>query len=89
MAKLTNKKLGELLAMLGFTPRSVTAKNNVVWEHPESEVTLILPANKVDEPPRPGDVVGVRTQLDIHGHLDEHAFDFFVEQGKLATTSSE
>ncbi|MEO8493672.1 MAG: hypothetical protein ABI614_01275 [Planctomycetota bacterium] len=89
MAKLTNKTLSELLATLGFEPRSVTAKNNVVWEHPESECTLILPANKVDESPRPGDVVGVRTQLDIHGHLNEHAFDFFVEQGKLTATSSE
>jgi hypothetical protein len=89
MAQLTNKKLGELLATLGFAPRGVTAKNNVVWEHPESECTLVLPANKVDEPPRPGDVVGVRTQLDIHGHLDEHAFDIFAEQGKLTSTSAE
>ena len=89
MAKLTNNTLGELLATLGFEPCSVTVKNNVVWEHPESECTLILPANKVDESPRPGDLVGVRTQLDIHGHLDERAFDFFVEQGKLIATSLE
>ena len=81
--------LGELLATLGFKPRTVTAKNNVVWEHPESECTLILLANKVDESPRPGDVVGVRTQLDIHGHLDKRDFDFFLAQGKLTATSSE
>ena len=56
MARLTNKILAELLGKLGFQPRNVTAKNNQVWEHPESECTLFLPNNKVDEAPRPGDV---------------------------------
>ena len=83
MAQLTNKTLSGLLAKLGFEPGNVTAKNNRVWEHPESDCTLFLPNNKVNEPPRPGDVVGVRTQLDMHGHLDEQAFDAFVAEGKL------
>jgi hypothetical protein len=71
------------LAKLGFQPGKVTAKNNRIWAHPESDCTLFLPNNKVNETPRPGDVVGIRTQLDMHGHLDEQAFDAFVAEGKL------
>ncbi len=44
---------------------------SMFWEHPKSGCVLTLPKNNVDEPPRPGDVVGIRTQLDMHGHLDE------------------
>jgi hypothetical protein len=87
MAQLTNSLLGELLTMLGFQPGSVTQKNNLVWEHPESGCTLILPRNKTDETPRPGDVLGVCIQLDIHGHLDEQSFDRFVAKGKLTTSA--
>lgn len=83
MAQLTNQMLMKLLERLGFEPGNVTAKNNRVWEHPESDCTLFLPNNKVNEAPRPGDVVGIRTQLDMHGHLDEHAFDAFVAEGKI------
>lgn len=83
MPRLTNKTLGELLAKLGFQAGNVTAKNNRVWEHPESKCTLFLPENKVDESPRPGDVLGIRTQLDMHGHLDEQSFDLYVAEGEL------
>ena len=83
MAQLTNKMLAELLAKLGFKPGKVTAKNNRVWEHPDSPCTLFLPNNKVDEAPRPGDVVGMRAQLDMHGHLDEQAFDAFLAGSEL------
>ena len=89
MAQLTNKKLAELLEKLGFEPGNVTSKNNRVWEHPSSQCTLFLPNNKVDEAPRPGDVVGVRTQLDMHGHLDEQAFDAYLTEGKLPVQSAE
>lgn len=88
MAQLTNKRLSELLVKLGFEPGHVTAKGNVVWEHPESGCTLPLPQNKVDEPPRPGDVVGIRTQLDMHGHLEEQAFESFAVQGTLPASTS-
>lgn len=83
MPQLTNKMLMKLLAKLGFKSGNVTAKNNRVWEHPESDCTLFLPNNKVNEEPRPGDVVGMRTQLDMHGHLDEQTFDAFVTEGKI------
>lgn len=83
MPQLTNQMLIELLETLGFKRGNVTAKNNRVWEHPESGCTLFLPNNKVKEAPRPGDVVGLRTQLDMHGHLDEQAFDGFVAEGKI------
>ena len=83
MAEWNNRRLAELLTKLGFEPRHVTAKNNRVWEHPESGCTLFLPNNKWNETPRPGDVVGVRTQLDIHGHLNEQDFDVFVAEGAL------
>lgn len=88
MDQLTNKRLGELLIKLGFEPGQVTAKSNVVWEHPESGCMLTLPQNKVDESPRPGDVVGIRTQLDMHGHLEEQAFDYFAAQGALPASTS-
>lgn len=83
MPQLTNRMLTELLGKLGFQRHNVTAKNNRVWEHPESGCTLLLPNNKSDESPRPGDVVGLRTQLDMHGHLEEQAFDVFVRDGTI------
>jgi len=79
MAQLTNKMLAGLLSKLGFEPGNVTSKNNRVWEHPTSNCTLFLPNNKVNEAPRPGDIVGVRTQLD----LDGQEFDAFVVKGEL------
>ena len=82
--KLTNKTLSQLLVELGFQRGQLTAKNNRVWTHPESRCVLFLPNNKVNETPRPGDVVGTRTQLDMHGHLDEIAFDAYFNQGLLA-----
>ncbi len=89
MAKLTNKMLVGLLEKLGFEPGNVTSKNNRLWEHPESHCTLFLPNNKVDEVPRPGDFVGIRTQLDMHGHLDEQAFDSYLAEGNLPVQSAE
>ena len=83
MAQLTNKSLTELLEKLGFKAGKVTDKNNLIWEHPESGCILALPTNKVDEAPRPADIVGVRTQLDLQGHLDEQLFDFYVANGTL------
>ncbi|HUE72321.1 MAG TPA: hypothetical protein VMP01_15660, partial [Pirellulaceae bacterium] len=58
-------------------------QNQRKWRHPQSGCTLLLPANKLDDAPRPADIVGVRAQLDLQGHLDEAAFDGFVASGKL------
>lgn len=85
---LTNQMLFELLANLGFAGGRPTPKNHRVWRHPESACTLLLPANKTHEPPRPADIVGIKAQLDLHGHLDEEAFEVFVTQGKLPVRSS-
>ena len=73
--RLTNQALGQLLLDLGFQQRDVTGTNHRVWGHPESGCTLVLPANKTQEVPRPVDVVGIKAQLALHGHLDEEAFD--------------
>jgi hypothetical protein len=81
--RFTNDMLNRLLLGLGFEQGHVTDKNQRVWRHPESGCTLLLPANKTQEAPRPADLVGIRTQLDLQGHLDEAAFNFFVAEGRL------
>jgi hypothetical protein len=37
----------------------------------------------MQQPPRPADLVGIKAQLDLQGHLDQEAFDLFVAQGTL------
>jgi hypothetical protein len=75
--------LGQLLTDLGFERGEVTAKRLRVFRHPESGCKLFLPDNKSAEAPRPADLVGIKGQLAYQGHLDEQAFDHFVEEGKL------
>jgi hypothetical protein len=86
--QLTNQMLSQLLQTLGFEQGAVTVKNRRAWRHPESECTLLLPANKTQEAPRPADLVGIKAQLDLQGHLDEEAFEQFIIDGKLPTGSS-
>jgi hypothetical protein len=85
--KLTNEAMNRLLLELGFEQGQVTEKNLRIWQHPESECTLLLPANKTTEAVRPADMVGIRAQLDFQGHLDAEDFDFFVSEGRLPTPS--
>ncbi len=80
---LTNQMLGQLLRDLGFESGDVTEKNHVVWRHPQSGCTLLLPANKALQSVRPADVVGIKAQLDQQGHLEEAAFEVFVAEGEL------
>ncbi|NUQ65330.1 MAG: hypothetical protein HUU20_22920 [Pirellulales bacterium] len=80
---LTNQVLGQLLRELGFAPGDVTEKNHRVWRHPQSGCTLLLPANKTTELARPADIVGIKAQLHLQGHLDEAAFDLFATEGNL------
>ena len=84
---ITNKMLNQLLADLGFERRAVSDKNHQIWTHPESGCTLRLPVNKSLEAPRPADLVGVRAHLNLQGHLDEEAFDYFFVEGKLPAHS--
>jgi len=86
--RLTNKMLNQLLLKLGFERGHVTKMRQRIWRHPESGCALFLPANKAREAPRPADLVGVKAQLNCHGHLDEEAFDFFAAEGKLPARSS-
>lgn len=58
------------------------------WRHPESGCELLLPANKAQESPRPADLVGIKAQLDLQGHLDENAFELFVADGNLPVPST-
>ena len=84
----TNQLLCDLLSELGFQPDEATNTNLRVWRHSDSGCSLFLPVNKVNEAARPADIVGIKAQLSLHGHLDEDAFDFFVHEGKLPTASS-
>ncbi len=84
---LTNDMLAQLLLNLGFEQGRVTEKNQRVWTHPESGCVLLLPANKALQAPRPADLVGLRAQLDLHGHLDEEEFDYFLAEGTLPVRS--
>ncbi len=86
--RLTNKKLNQLLLDLGFEQGEIAEKNHRVWRHPASGCILLLPGNKTLETPRPADLVGIKAQLDLHGHLDKEAFEFFVTEGKLPVRSS-
>ena len=85
---LTNKALTQILLKLGFERGHVTEMHQQVWRHPESACTLFLPANKATEAPRPADLVGLKAQLDLHGHLDEEGFDLFAAEGRLPARSS-
>jgi hypothetical protein len=84
MPTLTNHALRALLVGLGFEPGELTENNHRVFRHPSSGSVLLLPDNKSSEVPRPADLVGIRTHLAYRGHLDESAFDRFVEQATLA-----
>ncbi len=86
--RLTNSSLGQLLLDLGFEKGDVTKTHHRVWRHAESGCELLLPANKATDGPRPQDVVGIRAQLALQGHLDEEDFDFFAREGKLPVRPS-
>ena len=81
--RITNSNLAELLSNLGFESSPAKQPKFVEWRHPISGCALILPANKTQEVPRPTDLVGIKAQLNMQGHLDEEAFDLFVEKGRL------
>ncbi|HUE74340.1 MAG TPA: hypothetical protein VMP01_25890, partial [Pirellulaceae bacterium] len=66
--RFTNRDLQRLLTELGFQAADIE-QNQRKWRHPQSGCTLLLPANKLDDAPRPADIVGVRAQLDLQGHL--------------------
>lgn len=87
--RLTNESLTALLKTLGFEPCDLAKNNYRHWRHPGSGCDLLLPANKTHESPRPADLVGIRAQLDLQGHLDEDAFDVFVSLGKRQVLSAE
>jgi len=81
--RLTNTNLTELLLDLGFEQGGPAEKNHRTWRHPESGCTLLLPVNKALESPRAADLVGIKAQLDMHGHVDEDSFEYFVREGHL------
>lgn len=85
---ITNEKLTSLLTELGFEPGEVTKAQQRSWRHPKSGCTLVLPANKVDEAPRPADLVGIGAHLDLQGHLASDAFERFVAEGSLPIAHS-
>ena len=86
--RLTNAELNQLLLDLGFDQGPVSEKNHRAWRHPDSGCMLLLPVNKTLEPPRPADLVAIKAQLDMHGHLDEQSFESFATQGKLPADTS-
>jgi hypothetical protein len=86
--QLTNQKLVELLTNLEFEPGDLVKNNYRRWRHSDTGCELLLPANKTHESPRPADLVGIKAQLDLRGHLDEDAFNLFVAEGKLPAASA-
>jgi len=86
---LTNNKLNQLLLDLGFRPGEAIERNRRAWRHPESGCELCLRVNKLEEPPQSADLVGIRAQLALHGHLDEESFDYFASEGRLPVPSSD
>jgi hypothetical protein len=84
---MTNKSINQLLSDLGFQPGGVGEKNHRTWRHAESACVLILPANRVDEAARQADIIGVRSQLALQGHLDEESFDYFAVEGRLPASA--
>lgn len=86
--KLTNAHLIELLEKLDFKSGDFVNDNYRRWHHPESGCELLLPTNKTNESPRPADLVGIKAQLDLQGHLGEDAFDSFVAEGTLPAPSA-
>lgn len=83
MSSITNGKLAELLAYLGFEPHETSTLNIRSWRHPESGCILFLPANKLQESPRPADLVGIKAQLHLQSHLEEEMFERFLADGRL------
>ncbi len=86
--QLTNRLLSQLLSDLGFQQGEVSKKNHRTWRHAESGCVLFLPANRIEEAPWPADIVGIRAQLGLHGHLDEDSFDYFAAEGRLPESAS-
>lgn len=87
--RLTNESLTGLLKNLGFEPGDSVKNNYLRWRHPDSGCDVLLPANKTHEAPRPADLVGIRAQLDLQGHLDKDAFDAFLSHGQLQVAVAE
>lgn len=87
--RLTNETLAGLLKTIGFERGDLVKNNYRRWRHPDSGCELLLPANKSHEPPRPADLIGIKAQLDLQGHLDEDAFELFVAEGKLPVMSND
>jgi len=75
--------LRKLLGELGFEPRNSAEPKCLVFEHPIAKTRLLLPSNRDDEDARLADVVSIRTHLLYRGHVDEDAFEYFIEHGHL------
>jgi hypothetical protein len=81
--RITNQSLNQLLMSLGFIQGEVTELNHRVWRHNHSGSVIRLPNNKLNKAPRPADLVGLKAQLHLQGHLDEAEFDAFLSTSKL------
>jgi hypothetical protein len=79
---LTNERLNGLLLSLGFEAKAASTSHHR-WEHPQSGCVFHLPANKLQEAPRPADLLGVKAQLDLQGHLAASEFDEFAREGRM------
>ncbi len=80
---VTNQQLRSLLNDLGFDSKASEEPKCLSFEHHGSKAKVLLPSNKDDEPARSADVLSVKTHLLLRGHLDEAAFDMFLNHGVL------
>ena len=79
----TNHQLRQLLLDLHFEARESVKPNCLVFEHAESKTRLLLPLNKDEQPAREADIISIRTHLMYRGHLNQAAFERFLEEGTL------
>ena len=83
MPQINNEELRQLLVDLGFVAGQTARNNYRVYQHPESQCEIVVPANRDKAPARQSEVLAVRDHLDCHGHLEAETFDRFLQDGKL------
>ncbi len=85
--QITNQDLNFLLIHLGFQPSIESVNQYRAWKHAESNTLILLPANKLHEPPLKADLSSMGYRLDFNGLLTKGEFEEFQQTGKLPVTS--
>jgi hypothetical protein len=79
-SRVTGQQLQELLTSLGFVG-TTRDDGSTVYHHARAGSLILLPAIRGNGHVRAADIVSVGRHLVGRGHLEEEAFDAFVEAG--------